>query len=348
MMNIRLLAVTVLIGIFSTAQAQIKRIEQKNVPRVVYKAHGDKYPAAQKMEWTVPDCDCYEDWEAQWEEGLELQNLRSGEQPRFFHVTYKYDNKDRRSIYFRDGEWIETRTVFSKNDLPVNIGTAIAGTGFGEWKLGKKVVFVQKSSESGEIEAFYKVPVKDGLSKETLKVDLDGNIIPSSTFQAGMVNKDQVPKVVYKAFGSKYPYADKVEWYLPDCDCYDDWKNEWESVMIEPTGKKIEDPDNFYVRFQYKDKSQRSIFYRNGEWMETEIIMNTTDLPGLIVDAVKKSQYSDWKMADQVILMERPMADGSIEAIYTITLKGGLKKHNLKVYADGSLVPKKKLLSGEN
>ncbi|MDH3710450.1 MAG: PepSY-like domain-containing protein [Cyclobacteriaceae bacterium] len=347
-MKIRLLAVVVLLGIFSMAKAQVQKIEQKDVPRVVYKAHGYKYPAARNIEWTVPDCDCYEDWEAEWEESLELQNLREGDQPKFFHVTYKYENKDRRSIYYRDGEWMETRTVFSKDDLPAKVGTAIAATGFGNWKLGKKIVYVLKSTDDGGAEAFYKVPVKDGLNKETLKVDPDGNIIPNSTFQAGMVDKDQVPKVVYKSFGTKYPFADKVEWYLPDCDCYDDWKNEWESAMIEPTGKKIEDPDNFYVRFQYKDKTQRSVFYRNGEWMETEIILNTKDLPDLILDAVKNSEYSDWKMADQVVLMERPLADGSVEAIYTVTVKGGLKKRNLKVFADGTLVPKKKLLSGEN
>ena len=65
-MKIRLLMLALLMGIFSMAQAQVKKIEQKDVPRVVYKAHGDKYPAAQKIEWTVPDCDCYEDWEAEW------------------------------------------------------------------------------------------------------------------------------------------------------------------------------------------------------------------------------------------------------------------------------------------
>ena len=243
---------------------------------------------------------------------------------------------------------METRTVFGRDDLPAKLGTGIAASPYGDWKLGKKVVFVQKSMEDGGVQAFYKVPVKDGLNHETLKMDIEGNILNETALQPGKVAEKDVPKVVYKAFGTKYPYADKVEWYLPDCDCYDDWKNEWESRMIQPTGKKIETPDNFYVSFQYKDKTQRSVFYRNGEWIETEIILNTVDLPDLIVDAVKNSQYADWKMPDQVVLMERPLPDGSVEAIYTIPLKGGIKKHNLKVYMDGSLVPKKKLLSGEN
>ena len=347
-MKIRLLMLALLMGIFSMAQAQVKKIEQKDVPRVVYKAHGDKYPAAQKIEWTVPDCDCYEDWETEWERSLAIEDLQPGDKPKFFHVTFKYENKDQRSIYYQDGEWMETRTVFGRDDIPAKLSASIAASAYGDWKLGKKVVFVQKSKEDGGMEAFYKVPVKEGLNRETLKMDIDGNILNETDLQSGIVADKDVPKVVYKAFGTKYPYADKVEWYLPDCDCYDDWKNEWESMMIEPTGQRLETPDNFYVRFQYKDKTQRSVFYRNGEWIETEIVLNTKDLPDLIINAVKNSQYADWKMPEQVVLMERPQADGSVEAIYTIPLKGGIKKHNLKVNVDGTLVPKKKLLSGDN
>ena len=161
------------------------------------------------------------------------------------------------------------------------------------------------------------------------------------------LENEDVPKVVYNAFGEKYPEASVVKWYYPDCNCYEDWVSKWEEEIREGEDYKaeMEQPDFFQVAYKYKDKNQRTIYYRNGEWVESRSKIRREELPETIKQAVEKTQYRNWDIGKYVVLVEKPRADGKTEMIYRLYMKGGLKRHLLKFYPDGTLVPKKRWLT---
>jgi len=161
----------------------------------------------------------------------------------------------------------------------------------------------------------------------------------STTNAQKKIDKKKVPKVVYSAFGEQYPDAKVEKWELPDCDCYEDWINEWEAQMSEKYPQDYIEPNTFYVTYKYKNKEQKSIYYRNGEWLQTQTKISKENVPGTVMTAVKNSEYSDWKMGDYVILVQKPNGGGDKDLFYKVFLKGGMKRYVLKVKTDGTLVP---------
>lgn len=161
-----------------------------------------------------------------------------------------------------------------------------------------------------------------------------------------MEDKD-VPKVVYHAFGEKYPEASVVKWYYPDCNCYEDWVSKWEEEIREGENHEaeMEQPDFFQVAYKYKDKDQRTIYYRNGEWVETRSKISRDELPETIKQAVEQTEYRNWDIGKYVVLVEKPLPGGKTEMFYRLYMKGGLKRHLLKFHPDGTPVAKKRWLT---
>ncbi len=89
-------------------------------------------------------------------------------------------------------------------------------------------------------------------------------IVAIGNAQQKKIKEEQVPKVVYSAFGQQYPDATVVQWEVPECDCYEDWVGAWETEMSAEYPQEYEDPDAFYVTFKYKNDERRSIFLQ--EW----------------------------------------------------------------------------------
>ena len=183
--------------------------------------------------------------------------------------------------------------------------------------------------------------------KEIITMILALLVVFGTTEAQKKIDKKKVPKVVYSAFGEQYPDAVVQKWEMPDCDCYEDWINQWEAQMSEKYPQDYSSPNSFYVTYKYQDKEQKSIYYRNGEWMQTQTKLKKKSIPASIMAAVNQSEYSDWDVADYAILVEKPSGNGQKEAFYKVFLKGGLKRHILKVNTDGSIIPKEKLFEEE-
>ena len=168
-------------------------------------------------------------------------------------------------------------------------------------------------------------------------------IVAIGNAQQKKIKEEQVPKVVYSAFGQQYPDATVVQWEVPECDCYEDWVGAWETEMSAEYPQEYEDPDAFYVTFKYKNDERRSIFYKNGQWMQTRSKINKERLPKPILAAVQESEYRDWEIADNAFIIETPTVDGKVDLYYKVYLKGGIKRHVLRVGVDGRPIPKSTL-----
>lgn len=151
-----------------TADAQEVEIAEEQVPRLVYHAFGEKYPNAIATEWSYPNCNCYEEWENKWSEEL---GIAGEEAPDYFFVTYKYENKDQRTVYYRTGKWVETRIKMQSKEVPENIFAFLEHTKFKDWKLENTAFFIQTALEDGGFDAYYKLTFKNKGKKETVKVD---------------------------------------------------------------------------------------------------------------------------------------------------------------------------------
>lgn len=158
-----------------------------------------------------------------------------------------------------------------------------------------------------------------------------------------LIKEKQVPKVVYSAFGEQYPDAIVVQWEIPDCNCYEDWVSAWETEMSKEYPQEYVDPEAFYVTYKYKNDEKRSVYYKNGQWMQTRSKIHKESLPEPILAAVQDSEYRDWEIADHAFIIETPTADNKVNLYYKVYLKGGVKRHVFRVGVDGKPIPKSPL-----
>ena len=118
--------------------------------------------------------------------------------------------------------------------------------------------------------------------------------------------KVNVPPDVTKAFNGKYPDATNIKW-----------------------GK--ESAKEYEAEFKLNGSNVSANFGTDGTWVETETVIKVTDLPAVVVTAIKKNYPG------AVITMAEKLEQPGNKLFYETTIKVKGKKKTLELNADGSL-----------
>ena len=118
--------------------------------------------------------------------------------------------------------------------------------------------------------------------------------------------KVNAPPAVTNAFNGKYPNATNIKW-----------------------GK--ESAKEYEAEFKLDGSNVSANFSTDGTWVETETVIKVTDLPAVVVNAIKKNYPG------AVITMAEKLEQPGNKLLYETTIKVKGKKKTLEMRADGSL-----------
>lgn len=154
-----------------------------------------------------------------------------------------------------------------------------------------------------------------------------------------------IPKVVLSTFQEKYPDVLVRNWYVTHLtywqnDYSSDWYNAWygQRTVVIYTYEK---PNFYEVEFiDNPGETSRAIYNIYGYWYETRTLIK--GLSKGILEALKNSKYSAWKISP---IMEKLESPAWPDPIYRFHVSKGLKSHIIRMDAEGNLIQNKNLLN---
>lgn len=159
--------------------------------------------------------------------------------------------------------------------------------------------------------------------------------------------KEDVPPVVVKTFKNQYPVHSNAVWYdFPITFWYldmypvwyDDWYGDWywDKYKMPPNFEMLK-PDFFEVEFKNKNQNNcRAIYSSTGSWIETRTKIKT--LPVVISQAIKNSEYKDWKLSAHKEKIDRP---GDSQPIFRVKFSKDEAIHIVRFSSEGKIIQKK-------
>lgn len=137
-----LLAVVLSVAIFSTANAQVRKI-----PAAVTEAFKDKYPNASNVEWK--------------------DKLTS------FQATFDLDNEKYEAKFNKKGEWQNTENEIEDNDLPQAVSDGRSKSKYADWEIDHMYKI-----ELPNDKVQYRIEVsKSDLQKKNLLFNSEGRLL---------------------------------------------------------------------------------------------------------------------------------------------------------------------------
>lgn len=147
-----------------------------------------------------------------------------------------------------------------------------------------------------------------------------------------------IPKVVLESFKAIHPFVKANAWYATHINYWQNdvsagWYTDWygNRTIVVYTYEK---PTYYEVEFnESPDELSRSIFNLYGYWYETRTIIK--GMPMAIYDALRESEYRDWKIS---ILKEKIEAPGWPNAVFRFKVSKGMKALIIRIDAEGNIV----------
>lgn len=198
------------------------------------------------------------------------------------------------------GSWLMTETDIAYNDLPAAIRTSFEKSEYATWK--KEDV---DKLERVDFETTYILEVEQGENEVDLQYAEDGTcikVIPDNGNSNGYL-PEQVPQTITEAINKMYPGATILE--------YD---NEAKGIEVDIIHQGIH---------------KEVLFNSKNEWSYTEWDILQNNVPQLVMDAFKASEYSSFRI-DDINVLEK--ADG---LFYVFEVEKGNQEAYLTISAEG-------------
>jgi len=143
------------------------------------------------------------------------------------------------------------------------------------------------------------------MKKRVVFFTLLAGLLFTANYSFSQIRK--IPSSATENLKEKYPDADKVQWK--------------------------DQISHFTAKFVLDSKSYEAHFDNDGNWKESLVTIDESELPAEVKDGISKSKYSDWTI-DKVEKLET--ADGNVQ--YRLQVKSGdIKKKILYFNPDGKL-----------
>lgn len=156
-------------------------------------------------------------------------------------------------------------------------------------------------------------------------------------------NAKAIPQLVKDTFRQQYPDVMLKGWFVTHIsywqnDISSSWYSDWygqRTVVVY----SFEKPTYFEVEFMNSPgELSRAIYNLYGYWYETR--SQVRSLPSAVIDALKASEYSGWKVSP---LKERIESPGWLLDVYRFKVSKGLKSRIIRIDSKGNIVQAKYL-----
>ncbi|TSA33850.1 MAG: hypothetical protein D4R64_13385 [Porphyromonadaceae bacterium] len=236
----------------------------------------------------------------------------SSESATEFEAEFKLNGKEMSANFNKKGEWLETEVSVEKADLPAAVLKTIESQ-FAGYKLDEIA-----SVETPGMKAFEVSLAKE---KEEIEVTIDpkGKVIKKTDAKeeeeedAEVEGKEiKVSEAVTSAFSKKFPTAQSVKW---------------------GEEKEGDAEADFEAEFKLNGKEMSANFNSKGEWLETELTVEKTDLPANVLKTIE-SQFAGYKLGDMASV-ETPKMKA-----FEISLKKGKEEIEVVIDLQGKVIKK--------
>jgi hypothetical protein len=179
---------------------------------------------------------------------------------------------------------------------------------------------------------------------------LVSGVFAQSKNNSKKIAQKDLPNEVMLTYNTLYPDAIlndlyDTPFYDWNYDYYSPWYNDWydQSYWNSPYNDFVNyeyvSPENYEIDFTKDGLKSRSLYGSSGKWIETR--SEIKDLPSIISDAVKKTEYGQWdkwKVAKHIEKIESPNFKGTH---YRVAFKNGTKSHIITFDQSGKIILKK-------
>lgn len=219
-------------------------------------------------------------------------------------ADFNLDSKEVEAWFSPDGEWVMTETNIPYNELPQTVQTSFKGSTYANWRIDD----VDKLERSNA-ETIYIIEVEQGETDIDLYYSEDGTLIKEINDNG---NNPHEPLVISQAI------IDKIKEMYPN------------AVFLEF------DKEGAFIEIDIRDGNihKEILFDSNNEWVSTTWEIRSSDVPEIVMNTLKSSEYGNYKI-DEIDIVEKP--DGKY---YIFELESGNKEVHLTIKSDGTIINK--------
>ncbi len=217
-------------------------------------------------------------------------------------ADFHFNSKEMEAWFEANGKWVMTETDILFDELPSTVQDSFKSSMYATWRVED----VDKLERS-ETEVIYIIEVEEGKNEFDLYYTEDGTLIKevNDNDQNGY-EPITLPSSVTEKINEMYPGAKILE-----------FEREHSNLEVDILDGRI-----------HKDV----IFNDKNEWLYTEWEIRTSDVPEVVMTALKTTEYANYKI-DDIDVFEKP--DG---LFYVFELESGNKEVHLTIKADGTIV----------
>jgi len=212
------------------------------------------------------------------------------------------DSKEAEAWFDIDGSWVMTETDLTFAELPAEVQSSFKASNYASWHIDD----VDKLERSNT-EVVYVIEAEQGNEEFDLYYSADGTLIKAINDNGNSSHQPTViPGEMLEAIKKMYPNATFLE---------------------------FEKKGSFY-EVDIKDGiiHKEVLFDSKYQWVSTEWDIRTSDVPDVVMNALKASEYKNYKI-DDVEALEKP--DGFF---YVFELESGDKDIYVTIKSDGTMV----------
>lgn len=187
-----------------------------------------------------------------------------------YHVAEFWQNGVEVEAWFdSNGKWMMTETDIKFPSLPEAVKNSFNASEYKTWRIED----VDKIEKTG-METVYVIEVEKGIQEINLYYAEDGTLIKAilDTDEDSSYFPESIPDAISKAISAKYPNARILDM-------------EMERGMIE-------------VDIMDGGRHKEVLFDNTYKWVSTSWEVRRTEVPTVVMDAIKNSEYSKYRIDD--------------------------------------------------
>lgn len=218
-------------------------------------------------------------------------------------ADFYLDSKEMEAWFDYDGKWIMTETDLLFKDLPQVIQTSFTESLYASWRVDD----VDKLERENTATVYIIEVEQKGSPDMDLYYSEDGTLIKAVADEENLAHQPLViPEAIINKIKSLYPQAQFLE-----------FEKKGTFIEIDIIDGKVH---------------KEVLFNSNNEWISTEWDIRTSDVPTNVMNALKASEYKDYRI-DDVEVLEKPEG-----LFYVFELESGKTEIYLTISAEGIIV----------
>lgn len=215
-------------------------------------------------------------------------------------ADFRLDSYETEAWFQSDGSWLLTETDIPYNNLPQAVKSSFETGNYASWRVDD----VDKLDRP-DVETVFVIEVESGNQEIDLYYSEDGTLIKEIKNDGNNIY-EPIPVIesIIEDINKKYPNAKILDI----------------------------DNENSYLEFDIlHDNTKKEVAYSNNEWIYTKWEVRQSQVPDVVMTALKNSQYNNYRI-DDIDIYEKP--DG---LFYVFELESGNQEIYLTIKSDGTI-----------